>query len=175
MKKVSFYSHLVFLLAAFVLCAAVSVSGQDDVIREGKVERIKVHGKSLEGNLAADSPDREVSVYLPPFYIGLPIKSGELQPMVLAKWTANRPLATIDQYIFNIRKLKGLAFDAGTDDRGIAASIKELDQVLNRYGIKHFYEKYEGDHINQVAERIGTKLLTFFSDHLSFKQSRKQE
>jgi enterochelin esterase-like enzyme len=34
----------------------------------GTVERITVHGKSLEGNLEADSPDRELTVYLPPSY-----------------------------------------------------------------------------------------------------------
>jgi S-formylglutathione hydrolase FrmB len=32
------------------------------------VERIKVHGVSLEGNLEGDSPDRDVIVYLPPGY-----------------------------------------------------------------------------------------------------------
>jgi hypothetical protein len=32
------------------------------------VQRIKVHGRSLEGNLEGDSPDREVCVYLPPSY-----------------------------------------------------------------------------------------------------------
>ena len=36
--------------------------------KRGTVERIKVHGKSLEGNLESDSPDRDVSVYLPPGY-----------------------------------------------------------------------------------------------------------
>jgi enterochelin esterase-like enzyme len=36
--------------------------------QHGTVERIKVHGKSLEGNLEGDSPDRYVSVYLPPSY-----------------------------------------------------------------------------------------------------------
>jgi enterochelin esterase-like enzyme len=36
--------------------------------RTGTIERITVHGKSLEGNLEADSPDREVTVYLPPSY-----------------------------------------------------------------------------------------------------------
>jgi len=35
---------------------------------KGSLERIKVHGKSLEGNLEGDSPDREVFVYLPPSY-----------------------------------------------------------------------------------------------------------
>jgi len=34
----------------------------------GSVERIKVHGKALEGNLEGDSPDRDVSIYLPPSY-----------------------------------------------------------------------------------------------------------
>ncbi len=38
--------------------------------RQGTVERISVHGKSLEGNLEGDSPDREVTVYLPPSYAG---------------------------------------------------------------------------------------------------------
>jgi len=34
----------------------------------GKYERVTVRGKSLEGNLAGDSIDRHVSVYLPPSY-----------------------------------------------------------------------------------------------------------
>ncbi len=38
--------------------------------RTGTVEHIVVHGKALEGNLEADSPDREVTVYLPPSYAG---------------------------------------------------------------------------------------------------------
>jgi S-formylglutathione hydrolase FrmB len=36
--------------------------------RPGSVEKIKVHGKSLEGNLEGDSPDRDVYVYLPLSY-----------------------------------------------------------------------------------------------------------
>jgi Putative esterase len=35
---------------------------------KGTTEKIKVHGKSLEGNLEGDSPDRDVFVYLPPSY-----------------------------------------------------------------------------------------------------------
>jgi S-formylglutathione hydrolase len=38
--------------------------------RTGTVEHITVHGKALEGNLEADSPDRAVTVYLPPSYAG---------------------------------------------------------------------------------------------------------
>jgi S-formylglutathione hydrolase len=36
----------------------------------GTVSHITVHGKALEGNLEGDSPDREVTVYLPPSYAG---------------------------------------------------------------------------------------------------------
>ena len=35
---------------------------------KGRLERITVHGKSLEGNLEGDSTDRDVFVYLPPSY-----------------------------------------------------------------------------------------------------------
>ncbi len=35
---------------------------------KGKLERITVHGTSLEGNLEGDSADRDVFVYLPPSY-----------------------------------------------------------------------------------------------------------
>jgi enterochelin esterase-like enzyme len=34
----------------------------------GTVEKVTVHGKALEGNLEGDSPDREVTIYLPPTY-----------------------------------------------------------------------------------------------------------
>lgn len=36
--------------------------------QEGKITQIQVHSKSLEGNLVGDSPDRNVSIYLPRGY-----------------------------------------------------------------------------------------------------------
>jgi len=39
---------------------------------EGTLERVRVHGPSLVGNLEGDSPDRCVSVYLPPGYASRP-------------------------------------------------------------------------------------------------------
>ena len=44
----------------------LAATAQKDM--KGTVERIKVHGKLLEGNLEGDSPDRDVSVYLPASY-----------------------------------------------------------------------------------------------------------
>ena len=125
--------------------------------------------KALFASAAAWSPNPEQ----PPFYLDLPVKNGQLQPNVLQKWDANRPLNNLDQYVVNIKRLKAFAFDAGTRDEGIAASIKTLDAELNKYGIKHSFEIYEGDHINRVAERIEKKMLAFFSENLSFQQEKK--
>jgi hypothetical protein len=108
----------------------------------------------------------------PPFYLDLPSKNGELQPLVLAKFAANAPLAMIDQYIANLKELNAIAFDAGDQDAGIAATIKTLDEVLTGYKIEHLFEIYEGNHTNRVAERIETKMLPFFSENLSFDQGR---
>lgn len=126
--------------------------------------------KALFASAAAWSPNPNN----PPFYIDLPVKNGELQPAVLKKWDANRPLNMLDQYIYNIRKLKAIGFDAGKNDAGIAGSIKTLDDELNKYGIAHVFEIYEGNHINRVAERIETKMLKFFSESLVFEQGRKK-
>jgi enterochelin esterase-like enzyme len=43
-------------------------AGPAGPVGSGTVEQITVHGKALEGNLEGDSPDREVTVYLPPTY-----------------------------------------------------------------------------------------------------------
>jgi enterochelin esterase-like enzyme len=44
-----------------------AIKGSDKPFN-GKFEKITVHGKSLEGNLEGDSPDRDVLVYMPPSY-----------------------------------------------------------------------------------------------------------
>src|ERR1700730_10272843 len=48
--------------------ALATLSFSQTVPAHGTLERIKIHGKSLEGNLEGDSPDRDVSIYLPPSY-----------------------------------------------------------------------------------------------------------
>jgi enterochelin esterase-like enzyme len=60
-----------FLIA--ITCFTISVSSAQapaDAVPaiKGNFEKITVHGRSLEGNLEGNSPDREVFVYLPPSY-----------------------------------------------------------------------------------------------------------
>jgi S-formylglutathione hydrolase len=57
----------VMKLIVFIAIAAL-LFAETKPQAKGSVQRIKVHGKSLEGNLEGDSPDREVSIYLPPGY-----------------------------------------------------------------------------------------------------------
>ncbi len=63
----SFVSPVLF--AIFLLCAAAPGQAQ-----RGRLVREVVHGVSLEKNVTGDSPDRPVSIYLPPSYDSSPQK-----------------------------------------------------------------------------------------------------
>ena len=135
----------------------------DSIKTMEEFERADFGTKAAFASAAAWSPNPSQ----PPFYIDLPVKDGKLQTMVLEKWNANSPLVTLDQYIYNIKKLKAIGFDAGTKDVSIAASIKVLDSGLTKYGIPHSFEIYEGNHTDHVAQRIEKRMLEFFSKNLS--------
>lgn len=89
---------------------------------------------------------------------------------VVARWVANAPLAMMHQYIPSLRKYDAIAIDAGDKDLGdIAATTRAMDQALKDYGIAHDFEVYDGDHVNRVGRRLETKVLPFFSAHLTFQ------
>jgi S-formylglutathione hydrolase FrmB len=54
--------------AAGIRLVAATTGESKGASANGTIEHITVHGKSLEGNLEQDSPDRDVAVYLPPSY-----------------------------------------------------------------------------------------------------------
>ena len=68
MKKAILLRSSICLLVFFMVLLSVPARAQENTKLKGSVLRIKVHGKSLEGNLDGDSPDRDVSIYLPPSY-----------------------------------------------------------------------------------------------------------
>ena len=109
----------------------------------------------------------------PPFFFDLPTKDGQVQELVLAKWAANAPLAMVDQYIGNLKKLRAIAFDAGDMDMGIAATIKTLDGILNGYDLPHTFEIYAGTHVSGIQDRIETKTMEFFSKNLVFDHEKR--
>jgi enterochelin esterase-like enzyme len=101
----------------------------------------------------------------PPDFFDNPIKDGELQPLIAAKWAAASPLAMIDQYVTNLKKYYAIMGEVGTQD-GLAAANRQMDQILGDFGIAHTFETYDGDHTNRVVERIEQKVLPFFSKNL---------
>lgn len=172
MKHPDIYSS-VYLLSACCLTADFfkitdEQLAQAEAVKDpAEVEKADFMAKILLASSAAWSPDPNN----PPLYLTLPGDSDPARKDVHYKWAANAPLEQIDQYIDNLRSLKDFALDVGDKDHSITDTTKVLDQVLTSYKIAHFFEVYEGDHLNHIADRIETKVLPFFSKNLSFEKN----
>jgi len=116
---------------------------------------------------AAWSPDPKN----PPLYLDLPTKDGVPQPEILAKWTANSPLAFIDQYIFNLRQYRAISLDVGDQD-GLRFDTEKVHQLFDKYGIQNGFELFHGTHTSRVAFRFQNHVLPFFSKNLCFKDCK---
>ncbi|MCB1020036.1 MAG: alpha/beta fold hydrolase, partial [Acidobacteria bacterium] len=141
---------------------AERAKGADAIRSDDDLAQASFGMKALFASAAAWSPNPAN----PPFYLDLP---GPDNPEVAALWSANAPLALAPQSIPNLRKLEAIAFDAGKDDRGIAQTVVELDELLQSYGIEHFAEIYDGNHVNHIDARIEQFALPFFSKNLRFE------
>jgi enterochelin esterase-like enzyme len=116
---------------------------------------------------AAWSPDPKK----PPLYLDLPVADGKVQPAVVARWDANAPLAMLDQYVNNLKKIDAVEIDVGTKD-GLMPSIQELDARLTLYGIEHTFETYDGTHVSGIQTRLENNVIPYFSKHLSFGRTK---
>src|SRR5579871_1681786 len=138
--------------------ALEAVKTADDLAKLGFFQRAQL------ASAAAWSPDPKN----PPLYLDLPTKNGEPQPEVLAKWTANAPLAFIDQYIDQLRTYHGISIDVGDQD-GLRLDTAKLHEVLDKYGIANSFEIYSGTHTSKVADRFQNHVMPFFSQNLCFQ------
>jgi enterochelin esterase-like enzyme len=102
----------------------------------------------------------------PPLYLDLPV--GDQQQEVLAKWTANSPLAFFDQYGWALRRYNAIALDVGDQD-GLKSDTGKLHDMMDSYGIANSFEIYPGTHTSNVAFRFQDFVLPFFSKSLSFQ------
>lgn len=116
--------HHRLILTAAIVTLAVTVgpfrvrgTAQQAAAPSGSLERITVHGRSLEGNLEGDTPDRTVFVYLPPSYTR---EASRRYPVV---YFLHGYGATAEAYT----KTLGLPASA---DRAIAGGGRELIVVL---------------------------------------------
>ena len=108
---------LVSVLSIFTGTLAAQTQADAPNPPNGSVERIKVHGASLEGNLEGDSPDRDVVVYLPPSYAQAPNRR---YPVV---YFLHGYSVGVEAYV-KMLNLPDIA------DRAIAAGAREMILVL---------------------------------------------
>ena len=153
-------------------CLSPRPSGPANPDNEKALEAVKTAEDSAKlpfmlraqlASAAAWSPDPKN----PPLYLDLPVKDGVPQPEVLAKWTANAPLAFVDQYMDHLRQYRAIALDVGDQDR-LRVDTGKLHDVLDRYGIVNRFEVYSGTHTSRVADRFQNHVMKFFSQNLCF-------
>jgi S-formylglutathione hydrolase FrmB len=125
-------------------------------------------GAAQYATAAAWAPDPKN----PPLYFDLPTKDGVPQPEIVAKYSANAPLAFVDQYIGNLKQYRGISMDVGDQD-GLRFDATKLHMILDNYGIANSFEIYSGTHVSAVADRFQNHVMPFFSKNLCFSASCK--
>lgn len=143
---------------------AEAAKTEDDIAKTEFVPRITL----AMGAAWSANPDK------PPFFLDELTKDGKWQDDVAYRWAANAPLVTIGQYVDSLKKLRGIAFDAGDKDNSITKNVGVLDELMKLYKIPHTAETYDGDHLNHIADRIEWKVMPFFSKNLIFEGARKK-
>ena len=153
--------------------------GPADQIKERAIaSEKKVAEAKSPADLAALSPGFQSAQYAtaaawapdpknPPLYFNLPTKDGVPVPEIAAKFTANAPLAFVDQYIGNLRQYRAIAMDVGDQD-GLRVDAGKLHDIFDRYGLANTFEIYSGTHTSAVADRFQNHVLPFFSKNLCF-------
>jgi S-formylglutathione hydrolase FrmB len=68
MKPIRMHIAFACLLIAGTAAWVVSKENDKATTKAGTVQRIKIHGKALEGNLEGETADPDVTIYLPPGY-----------------------------------------------------------------------------------------------------------
>ena len=143
----------------------------------------KVAAAKSPADLAAQSPGFGAAQYAtaaawapdpknPPLYFDLPTKDGVPQPEIMAKYSANAPLAFVDQYIGNLKQYRAISMDVGDQD-GLRFDATKLHNILDNYGIANTFEIYSGTHVSAVADRFQNHVLPFFTKNLCFTASCK--
>jgi enterochelin esterase-like enzyme len=120
---------------------------------KGKLEKITVHGKSLEGNLEGDSADRDVFVYLPPSYEK---ETGRRYPVVY----------TLHGYGLHAQQWVGFANVSGLEKGLAAGTTKEMilvapDAFSLHNGSFYSNSKTTGDWETFVA----SELVSYIDSH----------
>ena len=130
-----------------------------------KIEGVDQSGFGMRAGLAsmtAWSPNPQN----PPFYADFPLKDGAVDPLVIAKWANNSPLAMVASHIGALKSFDAIGSDVGTKD-GLIRDDTLIHEELARFGIAHEWATYEGTHTDKIGQRFDEVVLPFFAKHLA--------
>ncbi len=124
---------------------------------------------ALAAFAVAASPDAKV-----PLLADLPYREqgGKVVPVpaVMTRWRAVMPLDLISSHAAALQSLSGLAIDYGYEDdfSHIPDTALQFGEKLLALHVPVVVEGYHGDHNNQVASRVGSRMIPYIAEHLTF-------
>jgi enterochelin esterase-like enzyme len=101
----------------------------------------------------------------PPFYVDWPIRDGAVDPLVMAKWANNSPLAMVASHLPALRSFDAIGLDVGDRD-GLVRDDTLIHEELDKFGVAHEWAVYEGTHTDKIGQRFADVVLPFFAKHL---------
>src|SRR5207249_4463316 len=91
------------------------------------------------------APNRSAKPLLGDLYFD--IRTGELIPEVWEKFLSWDPVRMVDRYAENLKKLKWIHLEAGTEDEyGLHIGHRQIAKKMDRYGIRYELTEYPGRH-----------------------------
>jgi enterochelin esterase-like enzyme len=126
------------------------------------VEKMPRIGRTTFAASAAWAPNAQRS----PFFMDLPVRDGQTQPDVIARYAANAPAIMVSQYAPQMKSFKAIMMDIGLQDPLLKGNVA-MHEALLRVGVTHEYVNYEGDHVNKIPERFEKNVLPWFAGKLA--------
>lgn len=105
----------------------------------------------------------------PPLFVDLPfdLVDGALVPRepMYSAWEAASPVNEVSRFAVNLRRLRALGIEVGANDgfADIPQSVRSFSRALERAGIKHALDIYDGRHEDRIIERLPDHMLPFFA------------
>ena len=102
----------------------------------------------------------------PPMYIDFPFdENGEAIDSIAQRFKSHEIIPNLSTHLNDLQELDQISIDVGSQDFMIRNSAETLHQELEKLGIENAFEIYEGDHTNQIGQRLGSDILPHFADY----------
>ena len=103
----------------------------------------------------------------PPFFVDWPVDAdGALDPLVMAKWASNSPLAQVASHTAALESFVAIGADVGDKD-GLIGDDTLMHEELEKFGIAHDWEVYEGTHTDKIGQRFNEIVLPWVASHIA--------